>query len=738
MRATLAKTVIASISGGLWLVSAATATDQATRAKVTAGYLQSPMIFEMNEGQSDPPVKALARGSRYGLFLTSDESVFVLSPGAKDEAVVRVRTMAANPAPQVTGLERLDSTSNYYIGNDQSKWRKSVANYARVKYSSIYPGIDLIYYGNQRQLEYDYVVAPGGDPNSIHLAVEGASKLRIDRHGDLVLETQHGAIYQHKPVMYQQIDGARREVAGSFLLQGNRVSFKLGDYDRTKDLVIDPSLIFLTYLGGSGTDEGKALAITTASGVTLVAGSTSSASFPIVNVAGVTSNSYTSETDGFLAVLNPAGTKLFNSTYVGGAGGVNVINGIAIDNFEVPAMLYVAGYTTSRNFDVVNAAQPKYAGATDAWVAQILLTLNVINFVPPEYTLTTSIGFATYLGGTGNDEITGVAIDQNTKDVFVTGHTTSINFPVTAGALQSKNAGGEDAFVARYASGTGAQAAGTLEFSTYLGGKGTDYASGIAVYTDTTTGVLTAYVSGTTTSTTLGAALAGSAEPSGASAAASRGFLVAVSSNGATTQFTDFIGSSTRTTRANAVTTDANGAIYVTGNTNDSTLPVVNPVQEHYAAGGNDAFVGAYNSSGTATFLSYWGGSGYDVANGIAVFLTANSDNTTSIDLFIAGYTTGKTFPLLNAVQPTYGGGATDGFVAMFSSSHGSAFTEGYSTFLGGPGTDLIYGLAVGTSGNARVTGLTNSTNGIATPGAFQTTNGGGYDAFLGEIQTTP
>ncbi len=747
------------IGVGIPFASAATATDQVTRAKFTAGYLQAPLTFEMNEGQSDPQVKALARGSRYGLFLTSDESVFVLDPGAKDAAVVRVRTIGANPSPQVSGMDRLASISNYYLGNDQSKWRKKVANYARVKYDSVYPGIDLIYYGNQAQLEYDYVVAPGADPNSIRLAVEGARKLRIDRNGDLVLETSHGAISQHKPVIYQEINGTRREIAGSFLVRGNQVSFKVGDYDRSKNLVIDPSFGFVTYLGGSGTDQGLALTITTATGITLVTGSTASANFPIATLpacpatpfctsTGVTSYPYTGETDGFLAVFNPAGTKLLNSTYIGGKGGVNVVTSVAIDNQEVPGVLYVAGYTTSPHFDVVNAAQPTYGGDTDGWVAQILLDLIVDTFFPPTATINTSIGFATYLGGNGTDEITGITMDQNSKDVFVTGFTTSTNFPVTTGALQSTLSGTQDAFVARYACGavinpdnglpycssvtTETTPAGTKLYATYYG-KGTVSASGIAVYTDTT-GALTAYISGTIGKTESYGLLAAIGEK------VSGGVIT-----GTTNPFTKYVGSATTLTKANAVTTDCHGYIYITGNTNDSALTLVKPVQINYHGGGNDAFVASYNSSGTPTFVSYFGGKGYDVANGIAVSLLPLTDAcpaTPTINLFIAGKTTGE-LPIVvptgsSVPQPTYGGGASDGFVAMFTSTNYGHYTETYSTYVGGTGADDIYGLSVGTSGNARFTGISNSTTGLATTGAYQTTNAGGYDAFVGQITTTP
>jgi hypothetical protein len=705
------------------LASADPAPNQTAKAKVTAEYLKLPMSFEINQGQSDPEVKALARGSGYGLFLTSSESAFLLAPG-KDQAIIRVRTLGANPAAQASGLDRLDSSSNYFIGNDPSKWRRNVPNYARVKVHSVYPGIDIVYYGNQRQLEYDYLVAPGADPNSIRLAIEGTRKLRIDRAGNLVLETTQGRMVHHKPLIYQQIDGVRRQIAGRFALRGNRVSFQLGSYDRSKELVIDPSLTFLTYLGGSGADQGKALTVTTATGVTLIAGATSSTNFPTANPL----YSYTGQTDGFISAIDATGETLLNSTYFGGNGGVNLINGIAVDWSLLPAMLYVAGTTTSTSLPVLNAAQPTYGGgASDGWIARINLAVIILGVDPLKITLDTSLSFATYLGGSGAEEITGVAMDQFTKDAFVTGVTTSTNFPVTSGVLQSTNAGGADAFVTRYASSTGSQV-----FSTYLGGTGTDAANGIAVYTNSNTNTATAYIAGVTTSSTFPATVAGPAAP--AASGVTRAFLTAVSGDGTTSPFSDLIGvTAGRVTEGTAVTTDTAGNIYVTGVTNDPALPTVNPVQSAFAGGGLDAFAGEYNASGAATFLSYYGGKGYDWATSIGVSSTGTETN-----IFIAGYTTGSLPAQVAAIQSTYGGGPTDGFVTLFSSSHGEAYGVAYATYLGGSGTDIIYGLAVDSSGNAHLTGVTNSTNLAVTTGAYEPANAGGYDAFIAAIQTTP
>ena len=453
---------------------------------------------------------------------------------------------------------------------------------------------------------------------------------------------------------------------------------------------------------------------------------------------------------------------------------MNVVNAVAIDNFEVPAIIYIAGYTTSTDFDVVNAAQPKSGGGVDAWVSGVLLQLDITSFAPPEGQINTSIGFATYLGGSGTDEITSIAMDQATKDVFVTGFTTSTNFPIKvatgkAGVVQKTFSGTEDAFVARYASGCNAAMqsidgctlettpAGTLLFSTYLGGTGTTTGNGIVAGINNPAGtdpVLVTYIVGTTTSTTLGGVEKPSDEPaaSPAATATSEAFLVSMSQLGTVLSFTDFVGSSTTTTLGNAVTMDVSGDVYIAGSTTDSTLTEVDPIFKKYQ-GNTDVFVAEYGYGGGTHFLTYYGGVGFDEAFGIGVCTITSvstpdcasapgaTGTTSTTNLFIAGETTGSFYTTTGAPQTVYGGGPTDGFVFMLTSTDATSttpkWTIGYSSYMGGPGTDVIYGLAVGSSGNARVTGLTNSVSGMTTTGAYQTTIGGGYDAFAAEIQTT-
>ena len=250
----------------------ATEAARLTRSDV---YGKLPLSFELNRGQADERVKFQSRGSGYSLFLTSTEALMLLRKNessrpsgiADSEAtlpqkmsVVRTRLLGANPSAQIAGEDELPGKSNYFIGNDANKWRTDVPNYQAVRFHDIYPGIDLVYHGNQRLLEYDFVVAPRANPRLIRLEVAGARRLRVDRHGDLVLRTNAGQMRQLKPVIYQDIDGQRRMVTGGYAVRhGHLVTFKIGNYDHKQPLLIDPTLVYSTYLGGGDNDYGEAI-----------------------------------------------------------------------------------------------------------------------------------------------------------------------------------------------------------------------------------------------------------------------------------------------------------------------------------------------------------------------------------------------------------------------------------------------------------------------------------------------
>jgi len=365
-------------------------------ARPQLAYVRPPLRFEANRGQTDGRVKFLSRGSGSTVFLTSTEAVVVLtepvantkrgrSPLARPDltkpqkvtrTAVRMRLVGASPAPRVTGLEELPGKANYFIGNNPTKWRTNVPMYAKVRYENVYRGIDLVYYGNQRQLEYDFVVAPGADPRVIRLAFEGADKLALDAHGNLVLHTAHGQVLQRAPVIYQEIDGTKREIFGRYVVEGKkRVGFQIAAYDVNRPLIIDPVLMYSTYLGGSDAESAGGIAVD-GSGNVYVTGTTRSADFP---VASPFQPSLSGSLDVFILKINSTGSLVY-STYLGGSkndggpGGADEFGrAVAVD---AAGNAYVTGATNSADFPATpGALQPTWAAGCcqndDAFVVKL-------------------------------------------------------------------------------------------------------------------------------------------------------------------------------------------------------------------------------------------------------------------------------------------------------------------------------------------------------------------------------
>jgi hypothetical protein len=498
--------VYKAIIGGLVLLlvfllagPAGAEVSKATNHKILENYGKLPLSFEANQGQSDAQVKFLSRGRRHTLFLTSTDAVLVLNkseqsgngkPEGKEkvtQTVLRMTLIGANPKPSVAGLEELPGKANYFIGNDPKKWHTNVPTYAKVIYKDVYPGIDLIYYGNQSQLEYDFVVSPGADPKAIKLAFEGTEKIEVDAQGDLILQTAGGQINfkMHKPLAYQVVNGVRKEISGSYVLNSKSaiknptsrsVSFQVATYDRSRPLVIDPVLSYSTYLGGSGIDQGELHGIAVdALGNAYVTGTTSSTNFP-TTIGAFQTTFGGGGLDAFVTKINPTGSGLVYSTYLGGSGDDDG-SGIAVDAL---GNAYVAGTTSSTNFPTTPGAfQTTVGGFEDAFVTKLNPTGS-------------GLVYSTYLGGSGQDFGRGVALDS-AGSAYVTGFTRSTNFPTTIGAFQTTFGGGfGDAFVTKInPSGTG------LVYSTYLGGSGDDGGGGIAVDSMPNPN---AYVTGTTSS----------------------------------------------------------------------------------------------------------------------------------------------------------------------------------------------------------------------------------------------
>src|SRR5437867_3283792 len=377
--------------------------------RASEAYGRLPLHFEANQGQTHQDVRFLARGPGYSLYLTAGEAVLVLTkpnPQAKRDvlstperlatqaqgtpAVVRMGLVGAAPKPFVSGLDELPGKANYFIGKDPAKWRTNVPTYAKVHYREVYPGIDLVYYGNQRQLEYDFVVAPGADPERIVLGFRGVERLEIAAQGELVLHAAGGAIRQRKPVIYQEIDGVRREIEGGYVLKGaNRVGFQLAAYNQSRPLVIDPVLSYSTYLGGSGGEQGLGIAVDTA-GAAYVTGQTTSADFTAGSTAPCTvlDATLSGGIDAFVTKLNARGSARLYSTHRTGSDDVFGL-GIAVD---AAGAAYVTGQTTSADFTASCTAPCTVLDATRSGIDGTVVNVRPTSSAPV---------YSTYLGGAG-------------------------------------------------------------------------------------------------------------------------------------------------------------------------------------------------------------------------------------------------------------------------------------------------------------------------------------------------
>jgi Beta-propeller repeat len=397
--------------------------DERSKARVRKAYGKLPLRFEANAGQTDAQVKFLSRGSGYSLYLTQAEAVLALSKrksktDAGTQSVVRMKFAGANPEPQIEEADALPGKSNYLIGNDPSKWRQNVASYEKVSYRSVYPGIDLVYYGNQQQLEYDFVVAPGADPNVIKLDFDGVKQIRVNDGGDLVLNTGDAEVRQKKPVTYQEVDGRRQEIASQYVLgESGEVGFEIGAYDRSQPLVIDPVLSYATFLGGNDSELVEGIAVD-AAGNAYVTGNTYSSNFPTKNPLLAERPGFF---DAFVVKLNPDGSDLVFSTYLGGDSN-DEGKDIAMDK---DGNICVTGWTGSDNFPTLNPLQPVNAGGADGFVVKLKGDGSALIF-------------STYLGG-GGAEINGSLKVDRDGDILVTGYTTSTNFP-TVNAFQPVHA----------------------------------------------------------------------------------------------------------------------------------------------------------------------------------------------------------------------------------------------------------------------------------------------------------
>ena len=704
---------------------------RAVHPELLTSYGKLPLAFEANQGQTDSDVKFLAHRSGYALFLTATDAILTLRPGAKragsDPALLRMKLSGASANPSVTGSDELPGKTNYFIGKDPTKWRTNIPTYSKVHYSSVYPGVDLVYYGHEGGLEYDFVVSPGGDPSAIRIGFEGAVPA-IDGTGDLVLRIgQADEVRFEKPVVYQEMDGhgvdSRRYIDGRFRVTADdEVSFQLGSYDHRRSLVIDPVLTYSTYLGG-GSSDGAYGVFVDSSDNAYVTGGADSANFPTTSGAfqptfGGFNGNCTEEPffqcgDAFVTKLNPAGTALVWSTYLGGLSS-EVGFAISVDSTGV----YVAGQTSSTNFPVTQGA------------FQTTLPTNSTRggFVTKLDPTGSILLYSTYLSGSVKDKLHGLTVDS-VGNAYVSGGTQSPDFPTTGAAFQTKLAGASNAFVSKL-NATGS----ALVYSTFIGGSTADAAFSIAIDSSGN-----AYITGGATSSDfptknpIQAKFGGGGTTCPAQHVSICGdaFVVELDPKGSTLLFSTYLGGSGEDSGLGIVL-DPAGNIYVSGGTDSTDFPTTAGVFQPKFGGGSqgctnagiacgDAFLTKINAARTAfVYSTYLGGSGDDIG-GLGLVLDAAGN------VHMAGLTGSSDFPTTpNAVQPAFGGGSApcspgficgDAFVAKFSLD---ASTLAFSTYLGGTSDDGAGNIAQDAAGNDYLVGATYSINFPVTPGVFQ------------------
>jgi uncharacterized protein (TIGR03437 family) len=679
-------------------------------AQINESFARLPLSFEANRGQADASAQFIARGQGYTLFLNSSEAVLATR---NPQSTVRMKLLNASSNLTAEAIDPLTGKSNYFIGNDPHEWRTDIPNYSRVRYHNVYPGVDLVYYGNQRQIEYDFVIAPHSDPRQIKLAFDGAEKIGVDEQGDLLLGVCGDQLRMRKPIIYQEANDMRRRIEGRYILTESststpHVAFQIGDYDPDQALVIDPIIDYSTFFGGNNTDIAYGIAVDTLGSV-YITGQTSSLNFP---TKAPFDSMLNGANDAFVVKLNPQGNEVVFSTFIGGRNPGDRGWAIAVDR---AGNVYFTGETTSLNFPVMNAAQPNFRGAIDAFAVKLNVEGNVLLY-------------STYLGGSLADVAYSIALDPF-DNAYITGRTESQNFP-TKNPLQAALKGQRDAFALKL------NADGEIVFSTYLGGEpatagGRDEEAGYGIALDTRQNI---YITGFTSSPNFPQVNPVQPNFGGVEDA----FITKLNSSASLIIYSTFLGG-IRADNGRGIAVDALGNAYLTGYTLSSDFPRANALQQPYGGNG-DAFVAKLNAAGTALIYStFLGGSGEE-NSGLASDVTPSC--AIAVDSLGHAYITGKTgsqnFPVAKAIQSSLQGD-TDAFIAKLDPAGSALIYSSYlgSTFTGVTGFDER-GLAIAVDKNfsAYITGQMLKSD-FLTVAPVQANFGGGLsDAFITKISS--
>lgn len=718
-------------------------------------YGSLPMSFVENRGQASPDTLFTAQGKGYGLLLTEDGAVLALrnseprknptrhsgANGARvtkqlnveHSSLLALKFADSDLHASIQGLDELPGRTDYFVGDNPAKWRTNVPSFARVEYGSVYPGVDLVFYGNQRHLEYDFHVAPGTDVSEIALQLSGANGVKVERRGALRITTPSGAVEFEKPVAYQFHQGRRQEVASNYDVRPNgEIHFSVAPYDGNAPLVIDPVLDYSTYLGGSSDDTGFGIAVD-GSGDAYVAGQTFSTDFPNTsNAFNQSSPGVSTGTAGavFVTELNPAGSTEIYSTYLSGSGGEGAF-ALALDTSN---NIYVTGQTFSTDYPTTSNALKQSPLASNANGTAFLSVIN------PTASGVASLLYSTYVGGSGGDTGNGVAVDAS-QNAYITGGTASTDFPVM-NSIQGLNSTSGNAFLTRI--DVTKSGAASLIYSTYLGGSGTG--NGTLLFADTGNAVAVdtssnAYITGATTSTDFPTTTNAYVQAPLASAANGAVFVSRIDTTKTGTAaliYSSYLAGNPVGASGDygfGIALGPSNVAYVAGETISSTFPTTTG---SYPSNPNPSLGVAFLSlvdttqsgSSSLKYSTLLGGSNGDGAFGVRVDSMGHA--------FLIGTTGSSNFPVTpGAFQPSLGTAAGAPFISEINPVGNGVADLLYSTYLGGSAaTDFGEAIGVDGNGNVYATGNTSSTTFpiFPKPGAFQTSLDGTSDAFVTKL----
>jgi hypothetical protein len=699
--------------------SAARTNRHGPKQEVKKSIAQLPSAFEENVGQADARARFVSRGAGHTLLLGAGGVTLALRKGGGKEGsgrtppvralgenargrrapepssqLVNMRFVGANPRPLMEGEGALPGRVNYFVGRDPLKWRTGLRTFAGVRYRELYPGVDLVFHGGEGggRLEYDFVLAPGADFRDVRLSFDGTDALSLGKDGELLLRTKAGTISQSAPVIYQNVNGVRREVAGGYVLKGRgEVGFRVSEYDRSAPLVIDPVLVYSTYFFGAAD-----MAVDSA-GAVYVVGTAENTFGPLPTTPGAFQTTRRGLTDAFVAKLDPTGSSLSYLTYIGGSDGVGTIDGlndhgtgIAVD---AAGNAYVTGYTETKDFPTTPGAfQPASGGATDGFVTK----LNPSG---------SALVYSSYLGGNSSELNSSIALDA-TGAAYVAGGTSSADFPVK-NALQPASKGFEDLFLTKVAPD-----GKSLEYSTYLGGSSTEngYEANVAV-----DAAGNAYLAASTYSrdypTTPGSYLPASKTPAGFFS--TDAVVSKVAPGGAALVYSTYLGG-TRADLTFGLALDAAGQVHVAGLTDSEDFPTQNALYPTARDPQGNGFLTKLNAAGTglvySTYLSGTprGACGSQSISGLVVcggeLATAVATDAAG-NAYVTGNTTSLDFPTPSDPIQSGPNGPSDAYVIKLNPA-GQAL---YSTRLGGSSYDTGADIHADSAGLVYLLGYTES-----------------------------